>query len=435
MGGLRRDARARPCATHLRVGMMRPDETAPARGPRTWAGYVVPWLVCLAAFAAGVLSLRGMGPLSDERHHMLQIGLLRAGDFRLVDSMTTLPSYHAAMAGLARLFGVSSLDAMRLLTLLGSVALIAVVFAIARRTAPAQAGLRTLQVLFLPILSPVLFLVYTDVWALLFLCAGLLATLHRRFLLAGVLAGVSVAFRQSQIVWLVMIWALCLAELGGLAATRDFGFRALRTTWTFGLAALAFVGFVVWNGGVAMGDRSMHPSGGLYLGNLYFILLLFFVLLLPLCIQRSSAALEFVSTRPWWIAGLYFACLYFLVGFEADHPYNQPQYGGFLHNQIILAFTATSIARVAFSAAVTLAFLVIATVPLQQRAFLLLYPTTVLALLPVWMIEQRYYLASFTLFLLFRKSEPPWLERILTLWLAFLSFLIFGGIRSGSFFP
>jgi alpha-1,2-glucosyltransferase len=74
-------------------------------------------------------------------------------------------------------------------------------------------------------------------------------------------------------------------------------------------------------------------------------------------------------------------------------------------------------------------------VSLQQKAFLLLYPATVLALLPIWMIEQRYYLAPFTLFLLFRKAEAPWLEWILTLWLAILSFLILGGIRSDSFFP
>jgi hypothetical protein len=51
---------------------------------------------------------------------------------------------------------------MRLLTRLASVALIAVVFAIARQMASAQTGLRTLRVLFLPILLPVLFLVYTE---------------------------------------------------------------------------------------------------------------------------------------------------------------------------------------------------------------------------------------------------------------------------------
>ena len=46
-------------------------------------------------------------------------------------------------------------DAIRLVTLLGSVA-----FAVAWQTAPGQTGLRTLQVLFLPILFPMLFLVY-----------------------------------------------------------------------------------------------------------------------------------------------------------------------------------------------------------------------------------------------------------------------------------
>jgi alpha-1,2-glucosyltransferase len=403
--------------------------------PRFRAPMFVTWCAVGAAFAIGVGTLRGLGLLSDEVHHYSQIDLFRTGHFRLLGSITTFPTYHGVMAALAQLLGVSNLDGLRLLTLLPSLALVALAFAVTRRTSPGHPGLRTLQVLFLPILFPLHFLVYTDVSALALLCAALLALLSRRLLLAGLLASLAVAFRQGQIVWLAWVWILCVAELPREALDRRFAIRAARETWTFALGAVGFLAFVTWNGGVALGDRSMHPTGVLHPGNVYFALFLFFPMLLPLCMHRSSEVVPFLSTHFSWLLGLSAAFVYFLVAFRADHPYNQLDYSGFLHNQLIQAFTASAVRRVAFFAAVASSTLTLAQVRLQRPAFTLLYPAAVLYLLPFWMIEQRYYLAPFTLFLLLRRDEPAWLEWVLTVWLALLSFFVLFGITSGRFFP
>jgi len=399
------------------------------------ASSLATWCAVAGAFAIGAWTLRGLELLSDEVHHYSQIDLFRTGNLWLVETITTFPTYHAVMAALARLLGVSGLDGLRLLVLLPSVALIALASAVARRTAPAHPGLRTLQVLFLPILFPLLFLVYTDVSALALLCAALLAVLSRHLLLAGLFASLAVAFRQGQIVWLAWVWLLCVAELSREGFDRRLAIRAVRETWTFALGALGFLAFVIWNGGVALGDRSMHPTGGPHLGNVYFALFLFFPIFLPLCMNRAPDALPFLRTRFFWILGLYIAFLYFLVVFRADHPYNQLDYPGFLHNQLIQAFTASPLQRVAFFAAVASSTLTLAQVPLQRPSFRLLYPAAFLFLLPFWMIEQRYYLAPFTLFLLLRREEPAWLECVLTVWLAALSFYLLWGIGSSRFFP
>ena len=45
------------------------------------------------------------------------------------------------------------------------------------------------------------------------------------------------------------------------------------------------------------------------------------------------------------------------------------------------------------------ALLFLSEVTLRERPFVLLYPTTFLFLLPMWLIEQRYYFIPFAFFL------------------------------------
>jgi alpha-1,2-glucosyltransferase len=378
--------------------------------------------------------VRGLPPLSDEVHHYRQIQLFLNGRWAVVDSLTTLPTYHALLAGLARALGASSLDALRLLTLVLSAGAIAVFREIARTVSPRHADFRALQLLFLPILFPMLFLVYTDVLSLLCVGAAVLACLRRSFPLAGLLATAAVAVRQSNIVWLAMVWGMCALELGAAELSWRFARRLLAATWSFGLGVLGLAAFVLWNGGIALGDRSMHPSLTLHVENLYFLLVLFFLLYVPLCIQRAEVAFALLR-RPWALVGVSLLLILFLFSYEIDHPYNQPAYDAFVHNRLLHAFAATPAARAVFVAAAALSALTLASVPMPRPSFLALYPAAVAALLPVWLVEQRYYLVPFALFQVLRGPLDARVEWILLAFWAGSSAYLLAGIVSSRFFP
>jgi alpha-1,2-glucosyltransferase len=379
--------------------------------------------------------VHGVPPLSDEHHHYVQIAFFLDGSSKVISPLTTLPTYHALLAGLGWLFGASSLHAMRTFSLLFSALLLAVVWRIAGRSAPGEAEMRSLQVLFLPILYPLLFLVYTDVLSLLCVCAAVLLTLRREYLVAGLVATAAVAVRQTNVIWLAMLWGMAALDLwiGVDTPSCRSARSAVQRTWTFALGAIAFVAFVVWNGGVALGDRAMHPSFGLHLENVFFMLLLFFLLFLPLCLARSREAYALLRHPPVALAALLGGVLFFTT-FQADHPYNGARYASFLHNRILLGLSATPLARLLFLAASLVAALTVAVTPLSRRSFYLLYPATLASLLPVWHVEPRYDLVPFTLFILFRRRLAAGIEGASLAWFVALSaYLLYGTVR-GRFF-
>lgn len=397
------------------------------------------WTAAVAATAAlslavGALAVRGLPPLSDEVHHYRQIQTFLHGRWAVVGSLTTFPTYHALLAGLAHALGVSSLDALRLLSLLASAGAIAVLRGVARSVSPRHADLRALQVLFLPILFPMLFLVYTDVFSLLCVGAAVLACLRRAFLAAGLLATAAVAVRQSNVVWLVMVWAMCALEIGGARVSWRFARRLLAATWSFGLGALGLAAFVLWNGGVALGDPAAHPSFVVRVENVYFMLVVFALLYVPVCLQRAEAAFSLLR-RPAALAGISLLLLLFLFAYEIDHPYNQPVYDGFVHNRFLHALGATPAARAVFVAAAAMSALTVASVRLGRPAFLALYPAALASLLPVWLVEPRYYLVPFALFQVFRAPFDRRIEWILLAFWAASSAYLLAGIVSGRFFP
>jgi hypothetical protein len=106
-----------------------------------------------------------------------------------------------------------------------------------------------------------------------------------------------------------------------------------------------------------------------------------------------------------------------------------------VHNRLLHAFAATPAARAVFVAAAAMSALTLATVPLRRASFLVLYPAAVASLLPVWLVEQRYYLVPFALFQVFRGPFDARIEWILLAFWAGSSAYLLAGAVSGGFFP
>ena len=71
---------------------------------------------------------------------------------------------------------------------------------------------------------------------------------------------------------------------------------------------------------------------------------------------------------------------------------------------------------------------------LQRPEFRLLYPFSVLCLLPSWLVETRYYFVPYSLFVLFRSEASPRVERTLLAWWLLLSAAMLYGARRNLFF-
>jgi len=155
-----------------------PDEPRPARGfsfpgaamkslKATRADAAILGVVLGALFVAGLLAMRHRGVYTDELNHYSQIELFLRGEFRVFTRyLTTIPGYHAIVAAILKMTGGESLDAARLVNAAFALIAVAGFHALRKRLWPGTETLATAQLLALPILVPLFFLVYTDVLAI-----------------------------------------------------------------------------------------------------------------------------------------------------------------------------------------------------------------------------------------------------------------------------
>ena len=137
--------------------------------------------------------------------------------------------------------------------------------------------------------------------------------------------------------------------------------------------------------------------------------------------------------RQMWLVLLGSFLLYILT-FAPTHPYNQAQPLYFLRNWVLMCCSATLTGKLLCFLPVAGALLLFAVVPLRERAFGLLYPTTVLFFLPMWLIEQRYTLIPFTLFLALREQRARAAEASMVLVYVVTALVFMSGILARRFF-
>jgi alpha-1,2-glucosyltransferase len=403
-----------------------------------------------ASLIVGFWTTASLPLLSDEPHHVAQIRLLMRGSWELVPTLTTLPGYHVILAAFGSIVGRGDTAALRFYSLVLSAVALTALVALARCARDGRATERSLQIAFVPILFPLFVLIYTDVAALLFLIIALLLQEKRANWLAGVSATLALAIRQNYIVWFGFALLLLVAKVVPQAETHGtFVGRAARigraivrretitpvafTAAGYGMGLVLFGVFLAWNGGIAVGDRRMHPFPSLHLGNVYFALFVCFFLLLPLHVANARRIMELVRRRR-TILALALALPVFLTTFAADHPYNHPDLDWWLHNAVLTFLTSSVWAKIGMFAAMSVAFLSFWVTPLRARVHYLVYPFAILSLLPAWQIEPRYYLPPLTLFLLFRVQRSALSEWSLIVYLAALNAVLFAVVASGAYF-
>jgi alpha-1,2-glucosyltransferase len=338
-------------------------------------------------------------PRWDEDVHVRQIEGFVRGEWQMEPDLTTLPGFHALMALGAWLSGTSRMPSLRLFQFEIALCAIAVFFFLARRRDPAHVAHKTLQFVFLPILFPQFFLIYTDVASLGFVLLTALAAGQGRYRTAGVFGLASCLVRQNNIVWVALVFVQ--------AYVADHGWRwppRASSLLRYGpvlLSGVAVGGWLVFNQGqVAVGDVQAHPLGTLHLGNVFFLLFVSFFMFSPLWWGYRRATWARVRRPPTWLVLVATFALFWFF-FAADHPYNDED--GFVRNRILAWATSTWSHKLLFFVPIALTSVSVPSLGLSAAGWLV-YPATVAFLLPSWLIEQRYYLIPLALLLADRES-------------------------------
>ena len=415
------------------IGRAAPAATAPwvrpltAEPRRTTMAQHLSLVFVVGLIGACFLVARSMELRIDEANHLGQIQRYLAGNF--VTTSTASGGFHAAAAAFAWLTGQSEREGIRLFVVLIAAATILTFRALVTPFEPEATTVRTLQFALFPLLFPFWFLIYTDVFGLLLFLLAVLAFTRERVHLTAVMATLSVAVRQTYVVWLAMLGVWTVVANAG-RPLRELARRGM----SFGIAAALFLLFVLANGGVAIGDRDSHPGMELHTENLIFMLVCFFLMFLPLVVSKLP---RITRLRPALLAGIALASVVSFFGtFQVDHPYNHNVITQelFLRNAMLQAMTSSTLAGAATCVAVTLAALSLFVIRLRQPIYYLIYPFAVLSVIPVWLIEQRYYLPAFALFMAFRESASHGVERAMVGWNGVVALFLFAGVSQGWFF-
>ena len=371
--------------------------------------------IALALLCLGFVLVRfyDIGQGVDENMHFDQIARLARGDWTLNSGLTMVPGFHALVAALVWAGGGATESSVRFVVFLISVSTVGAFHALARMLQPEEAGTRTLQFTILPILFPQFFLIYTDVTSLLIVLLMFGATVRSRYWLAGALGLLSCLVRQDNVIWVT--FAVCWSYLRDQGWTWPPLSQLLTRYWTFFGTSVAFLLFVVANGGqVALGyDAASHPLGAVHFTNIFFLLFLSCFLFLPLWWGHRRDVLALLRNWRTWLA-LPVLFVVFWVGFVNDHPHNNERGDYFLSNAILMLFSSTAGLKLLFFIPVAVAALCMAAVPMNMP-WRLLFPFTTIFLLPEWLVVPRYYLIPLSLFLLARTPVTIWSERAQTI--------------------
>lgn len=168
-------------------------------------------------------------PFMDERFHVAQTIRYASGDFTWDPMITTPPGLYAFGVVMLKMFPtLKPVVVLRSVSLLHAIVLDKVLM-------PGS--------WMVPIVFPYCLLYYTDIPALTWLLLARAFLQKRRIWLALLAGFAAVSMRQTNIVWL-LYFQTCYS-----------------TIWQpLSLLYGAFAGFVWWNGGVALGDRTSHVA-------------------------------------------------------------------------------------------------------------------------------------------------------------------------------
>ncbi|NSL55470.1 hypothetical protein HJ583_010580 [Uliginosibacterium sp. IMCC34675] len=416
----------------MAVQAMQAGESRPGNVAGQWSSWTAG--ICILIGAVFGLALVGTqaGLLSDEGFHGAQIWHMYAGNWEILDNITMIPTYHAVLALVAQALHFYHDQMHRTVTLVGALSLPWIGWYMLVRQMPAEAGRRVLQLWYFPLLFPFYFMMYTDAWAAAAVLATAMCALSGRLLWAGVAGAIAFVLRQDTIIWsALMLW---LVMLDGVklehwrAMLRRLLLNTLCKAWPLLLLLGVVVAFVIWNKGVAVGDRSFHQEG-VNPGNIYSFLIWSWVIFLPHNLQAVPRILDLMARRPAVVLMLLAGFLLYMGTYTNPHPYNQEHLRWWLHNELLYWLTQSFTFRVLAFLPVAWMVLTACVTRMPDARLNWLYPAAIASAAMHPLIEPRYYVPALLLFVLWRPlMSERWENFALIYGILMSAFMLFGSV-------
>jgi alpha-1,2-glucosyltransferase len=386
--------------------------------------------------------------IADELYHLSQIMLFKSSNYLIIPELTMPPTYHLAVGELAKVFGVDSFPGIRIVSASISYMAVILVWIYLNIEKSSLPFLQSLQILFSPLLWPVYWVLYTDIPSLIAILLSLIFLVQQRYIVSAVFCLISLCFRQHNIFWVLLLWLIAIDQSGCwikllkvfekshtafFQKMIDAVCHCLASTSIYLLPIICFIMFMYVNDGIALGDRQSQTFGGLYPLQIFSCLFVLGLVLLPLHISNIFQIICTLRRHYWLIILIGALFIFYMKTFKIVHPHNFPS-DYFLRNWLLYFLDGHFRYKVAAFGLIALALLSLIVTPLRSNASYWLYPVTILSLMPVSLIEQRYYIVPYTLLMLFRKPKGLPTEISLLIWFAILSLAITYGMVTMRFF-
>jgi alpha-1,2-glucosyltransferase len=361
--------------------------------------------------------------LADERFHLRMIDAILNGAPRLPTNVSVFPTYHAIMAAILSIFEQPTLPLARLVSFCVSGAAPFLFVGLCNQIGQQNDYLRWFQFLFIPIILPFYPLVYMDIWALIPVLIALERFYAGKQLIACFIMTAGLALRQTNLFW---VWFLCwlfFYQAYHGANLKTAVIDTIKKTWPCWLGMAIFAGIILINGSVAVGDKS-NQGITFDLTQVYFFLIILFLVFLPLHIAHIPHIFGLLKRKKWILWLLPLAAIGFFLTFKVIHPYNNSEAWYFVRNRLLYWIQLNYLHKGVAFVVVAWSVLTLITIRLKRVEFYGIYPIMALALLPMPLIEPRYYMIPMTLIGLFREKERNAIEWVLLLYLILFSSLV-----------
>jgi len=396
-------------------------------------------IIVLSISLMSFLLIKDKPLMSDEGAYyklIVKVASLQFTPILLVEN-SSFPGY-AISIGIIDHFIGASIQTSRLVTTIFSLLSVLIFYLIAKRIDPKMSEIKTLQYFFFPILFVFFFLLYTDIYSLLYTLITFLLVLKRRYFWAGFIGFLSLLIRQNNIIWLGFFCVYILLDKYIDVKVRNLT-KYFKDVAIFILSFISAIVFIVINKGIVIGatNQMLRPLS-FHLENIFFLLFLFFFLFLPLNIANLSKIIKLLKsnlqTFLLLILLLIDIFMIFFLTFKADSPYNSLNTCCFLRNILLNYIIDNPFNKSISFMPIGYSILSLCVTPLKNKKHYLIYPFTFIFLGLLWLIEQRYYLIPFALFILFRKSQSLLVEYSTLAIYIILSWIVFLVIINGRFF-
>ncbi|MGB1295023.1 MAG: hypothetical protein ACPG6V_06045 [Flavobacteriales bacterium] len=354
----------------------------------------------------------------DEFWHINQINRYLNDDFSHEPMLTNIPGLHFIIFSISKLFNISTNAFFRLISgFVGTIGFISAI-KLLQHFKVKNLGFQSLQLIFLPWLFSFIFLIYIEWFGVAFLVSGMYFTLKKKTWISCLFFLILLLGKQHFIPWVFMA-SIYFWINNVLGKSIKHYIKLLPYAILGGL----FLVFIKWNGGISMEAKAMH-SLSIEHENILTTLLLLGILYLPLLTLEKIKTIFNNKQKSWTFGILTILVTIGVIYFNPTHYFNTPKISC-LHNSVINYMQLFLIFKAVCLLLMIVGIIHILTIPLREKSLYLLYPISILTLIPVVLVEFRYSIPFLILFNLFRVSENKSSERNLLIWFMFQALTIY----------